>query len=70
MKRITKQKSPAKPEKIYVLEALRDKNNKWYTLDFEKTLPMAKVMLKDEQYDCPNDKFHLREYTAGKVLKD
>jgi len=64
--------SPAKPEKIWVVEMLVVKKWKRYGDCFKGTLGGGEIELMYARRDLPNvprDEFRLREYTAGKVLK-
>ena len=70
MKRITKQKSPAKPEKIWVVEELKRNSKKWGVAMYRFSYPSAKKTLKNWRKHVLGRKFRLHEYTAGKVLKD
>ena len=61
--------SPAKPEKIWVEERYHKKSKKWLSSNVKLSVGMHKAMLEDTRLEHPTEKFHLREYTAGKVLK-
>ena len=60
--------SPAKPEKIYVVE-VQVSNKKWGGIDLEETQGMGEYNLERHRLRAPSSEYRLREYTAGKVLK-
>jgi len=63
--------SPAKkPEKIWVVQEQRLNSKKWGVAMYRFSYPLAKKTLKEWRHHVPSRKFRLREYTAGKVLKD
>ena len=62
--------SPAKPEKIWVVQEQRLNSKKWGVAMYRFNYPLAKKTLKEWRHHVPSRKFRLREYTAGKVLKD
>jgi len=60
--------SAKKPEKIWVVEARR--KTKWCAEDAWFNYSMGHDELKEWRRCNLEQKFRLREYTAGKVLKD
>ena len=62
--------SPAKPEKMWVVQEQRLNSKKWGVAMYRFNYPLAKKTLKEWRHHVPSRKFRLREYTAGKVLKD
>ena len=67
---VNRKPSPAKPEKIWVEERYHKKSKKWLSSNVKLSVGMHKAMLEDTRLEHPTEKFQLREYTAGKVLKD
>ena len=62
--------SPTKPEKIWVVQEQKLNSKKWGVAMYRFSYSSAKKTLKEWRHHVPSRKFRLREYTAGKVLKD
>ena len=73
MEEVAKPRKPSpakKPEKIWVVQEQRLNSKKWGVAMYRFSYPLAKKTLKEWRHHVPSRKFRLREYTAGKVLKD
>ena len=67
---VKRKPSPAKPEKIWVVQEQKLNSKKWGVAMYRFSYSSAKKTLKEWRHHVPSRKFRLREYTAGKVLKD